>query len=64
MLLQVTTGCSHNKCSFCTMYRDTPFSVESMGQIEKDLAEARAFARLARRLNERPVRYGEGAILR
>ena len=45
------------------MYRDTPFQVEPMEQIEKDLAEARAFARLARRLNERPVRYGEGAIL-
>ena len=44
LLLQVTTGCSHNRCSFCTMYRDTPFSVESMEQIEKDLAEARAFA--------------------
>lgn len=50
LLLQVTTGCSHNKCSFCTMYRDTPFSVESMEQIEKDLAEARAFAPGARRV--------------
>ena len=37
LLLQVTTGCSHNKCSFCTMYRDVPFGVESMEQIEKDL---------------------------
>lgn len=50
LLLQVTTGCSHNRCSFCTMYRDTPFSVESMEQIEKDLAEARAFAPGARRV--------------
>ena len=32
------------------MYRDTPFSVESMEQIEKDLAEARAFAPGARRV--------------
>lgn len=50
LLLQVTTGCSHNRCSFCTMYRDTPFSVESMEQIEKDLAEARTFAPHARRV--------------
>ena len=32
------------------MYRDTPFSVEPMEQIEKDLAEARAFAPRARRV--------------
>ena len=40
LLLQVTTGCSHNKCSFCTMYRDEPFRVEPLDQIEEDLAEA------------------------
>jgi len=42
LLLQVTVGCTHNKCTFCTMYRDTRFSIESMEQIEKDLKEARA----------------------
>lgn len=41
LLLQVTAGCSHNKCSFCTMYRDVGFSVESPEQIRKDLLEAR-----------------------
>ena len=45
LLLQVTVGCSHNKCSFCTMYRDTPFSVEPMEQIRADLAEAKALAK-------------------
>lgn len=40
LLLQVTTGCSHNKCAFCTMYRKVPFSIESMEQIEADLNEA------------------------
>lgn len=42
LLLQVTAGCSHNRCSFCTMYRDVPFSTESMEQIERDLQEASA----------------------
>ena len=50
LLLQVTVGCSHNKCSFCTMYRDTPFSVEPMEQIRADLAEAKAYVPGVRRV--------------
>ncbi len=34
-LLQVTVGCAHNKCSFCTMYKDTPFTIEQIDQVEK-----------------------------
>lgn len=41
LLLQVTVGCAHNKCTFCTMYRDVKFSVDKMEQIEKDLQEAK-----------------------
>ena len=43
LLLQVTTGCSHNRCSFCTMYRDEPFRMEPLDQIEEDLVEARQY---------------------
>ena len=50
LLLQVTQGCSHNKCSFCTMYRDVPFRTEGMEQIEKDLREASLFMPHARRV--------------
>ncbi len=38
-LLQVTVGCSHNKCSFCTMYQNTPFGVSPQNEIEEDLQE-------------------------
>lgn len=41
LLLQVTVGCSHNTCRFCTMYKETPFSIERIEQIEQDLLEAR-----------------------
>lgn len=43
LLLQVTTGCSHNKCTFCTMYHDVPFSMCPLEQVEADLDEAALF---------------------
>lgn len=43
LLLQVTVGCAHNKCTFCTMYRGVKFKVEQVEQIEKDLQEAQQF---------------------
>lgn len=44
LLLQVTQGCSHNRCAFCTMYRNVSFKPENISQIEADLKEAREFA--------------------
>ena len=41
-LLEVTRGCTHNKCKFCTMYKDARFGVPSMATIEEDLAELAA----------------------
>ncbi len=41
-LLEVTIGCSHNKCSFCTMYRKTPFKMSPIEHIKEDLAELKA----------------------
>ena len=40
LLLQVTQGCSHNKCTFCSMYPDVPFSVCPVEQVEVDIEEA------------------------
>ena len=38
-LLEVTRGCTHNKCKFCTMYKSVRFGVPTMETIEEDLAE-------------------------
>lgn len=48
--LQVTSGCSHNKCRFCTFYKDAPFRVSPESEIREDLAELRATAWPAERL--------------
>lgn len=40
LLLQVTHGCSHNACTFCTMYRKMPFSLSPVEEIVEDLVEA------------------------
>ncbi|MCL2790325.1 MAG: radical SAM protein [Desulfobulbus sp.] len=37
LILQVTTGCSHNRCTFCGAYRDKPFGIKPWQQIEHDI---------------------------
>lgn len=40
--MQVTIGCSHNKCTFCNMYKDKQFKVRSADEVIEDLAWARS----------------------
>lgn len=42
VFLQVTSGCSHNKCKFCTFYKEAPFSVSPEKEIIEDLQEIKA----------------------
>lgn len=41
LLLEVTAGCTHHKCKFCTLYSDLPFKfrMTPMKDIENDLLE-------------------------
>lgn len=38
-LLQITAGCTHHKCKFCTLYEDIPFKfrMSPISEIEEDL---------------------------
>jgi radical SAM superfamily enzyme YgiQ (UPF0313 family) len=43
LLLQITVGCSHNKCTFCGTYREKKFRIKSLSIIKNDLAEAGSY---------------------
>lgn len=42
-LLQCTVGCTHNKCTFCGMYKQKKFHIRPMKDIIEDIAMARAY---------------------
>lgn len=48
LLLEVTAGCTHHKCKFCTLYDDIPFQfkMSPMEDIEADLQEVKGQFRL------------------
>jgi radical SAM superfamily enzyme YgiQ (UPF0313 family) len=39
-LLQCTIGCSHNKCTFCGMYKDKKYRLRSLAEIKEDIKMA------------------------
>lgn len=50
ILLQVTVGCSHNKCTFCGTYRGERFKIKSDDIIMADIDFAAAYCQRQRRL--------------
>lgn len=50
LILQVTIGCSHNRCSFCGSFKDKKFRVRSQEEIMEDIEEGKAYARYVRKV--------------
>lgn len=41
LIIQATLGCSHNKCSFCSMYKGKKFTIKPLEQIKEEILEFR-----------------------
>jgi radical SAM superfamily enzyme YgiQ (UPF0313 family) len=50
ILLQVTVGCSRNKCTFCGAYKGKRFSIKSDEIIMEDIAFAANYCKRQRRV--------------
>ena len=46
LLLEVTAGCTHHSCKFCTLYNDLPFKfrMSPLEDVESDLQEAQLWS--------------------
>jgi len=45
-LLQVTVGCSHNKCTFCPAYKRKKFRIKNFDEIQEDILESGRYNRI------------------
>ena len=50
IILQVTVGCSHNKCTFCGTYKGVRFRIKPESVVEQDIAFAARYCRHQRRV--------------
>lgn len=50
LIIQVTIGCSHNRCTFCNMYKGERFRVRKMDEVLADLRTARSYYKKVRRV--------------
>ena len=49
-IIQLTAGCTYNKCNFCSLYKQEPFCINSLSQFEQDLDEIKSYQPNARRI--------------
>ena len=50
LIVQVTVGCTHNGCTFCSMYKEKDFRIKPFETVLADLYEARQYYKHVRRI--------------
>lgn len=50
LIVQATIGCSHNKCTFCSMYKEKKFRIRSTEEIMEDLIIGRKYYKNVKRV--------------
>jgi len=48
LILQITIGCSYNKCSFCSMYETKSFKIKSLDEVFKDINQVSKYSDIRR----------------
>lgn len=49
-IVQVTSGCTHNKCRFCSLYKNECFRMSPLEEFKEDLIELASYQPIARRI--------------
>ncbi len=49
-ILRVTMGCSHNRCTYCNMYRSVEFRMRTMNEIMNQINAGKAYKEYIRRI--------------
>lgn len=49
-IIQLTSGCTYQRCSFCNLYQGEPFVLSPLSEFEEDLQEIKAYQPNARRI--------------
>jgi radical SAM superfamily enzyme YgiQ (UPF0313 family) len=50
LILQVTVGCSYNRCTFCGAYQGKSFRIKSLEEVKEDIDEASLYCGRVRRV--------------
>lgn len=50
LIVQATIGCSHNRCTFCSMYKEKSFRIRSVEEILEDLLTGRKYYKKVKRI--------------
>ena len=50
VIIQATSGCTYNKCKFCSLYKDECFRMSPIEEFEEDLTEIKNYQPNARRI--------------